>query len=163
MNRVYAIATRGDRAEAAKALQAGISPDQKLKAMDPEIARNQDHDHHDANDSKDVHSVLLHSMTVARAVCLYAVYPPLAQLAWLAYPLSPPSISPVAASSEEQKEYEDNKNEVHFFLQNIIFSLLYIWVHNYYLPAPPPSPRWWKSYIPATLTEMMSGQPFSKY
>src|SRR6478672_667081 len=78
MNRVSALATRGDRAEAAKALQAGISPDQKLKAMDPEIARNQNHDHHDANDSKDVHSVVLHSMTNARAVCLYAVYPPLA-------------------------------------------------------------------------------------
>jgi len=79
MNRVYAIATRGDRAEAAKALQAGISPDQKLKAMDPEIARNQDHDHHDANDSKDVHSVLLHFDDECGAVCLHAVYPPLHQ------------------------------------------------------------------------------------
>jgi hypothetical protein len=29
------------------------------KAMDPEIARNQDYDDHYANDSKDVHSELL--------------------------------------------------------------------------------------------------------
>ena len=33
--------------------------------------------------------------------------------------LSPPPISPIAAPSEEQKEHEDNKNEVHIFLQNI--------------------------------------------
>ena len=33
--------------------------------------------------------------------------------------LSPPPISPIAASSEEQKEHENNKNEVHMFLQNI--------------------------------------------
>ena len=33
--------------------------------------------------------------------------------------LSPPPISPIAAPSEEQKEHEDNKNEIHSFLQNI--------------------------------------------
>ena len=75
----YAMATRADGAEAANALQA---PDQKLKAMDPEIARNQNHDHHDANDSKDVHSDVLHSMTMARAVCLYAVYPAFSSIAF---------------------------------------------------------------------------------
>jgi hypothetical protein len=32
--------------------------------------------------------------------------------------LSPTPISPIAAPSEEQKEHEDNKNEVHIFLQN---------------------------------------------
>jgi hypothetical protein len=32
--------------------------------------------------------------------------------------LSPTPISPIAAPSEEQKENEDNKNEVHIFLQN---------------------------------------------
>src|ERR1700745_4295985 len=31
----------------------------KAKAMDPEIARNQDYDDHYANDSEDVHSALL--------------------------------------------------------------------------------------------------------
>ena len=42
-------------------------------------------------------------------------------------PLSPPSISPIAASSEEQKEYEDNKNEVHIFLPKYrIFSPVYM-------------------------------------
>jgi hypothetical protein len=33
--------------------------------------------------------------------------------------LSPPPISPIAAPSEKQKEHEDNKNEIHSFLQNI--------------------------------------------
>ena len=33
--------------------------------------------------------------------------------------LSPPPISPIAAPSEEQKEHEDNKNEIHSFLQDI--------------------------------------------
>src|SRR5271165_5947160 len=32
--------------------------------------------------------------------------------------LSPPLISPIAAPSEEQEEHEDNKNEIHIFLQN---------------------------------------------
>ncbi len=31
--------------------------------------------------------------------------------------LSPPPISPIATPSEEQKEHEDNKNQVHNFLQ----------------------------------------------
>ena len=61
----FVIATRGDQAEAAKAPQAGFARS-KLKAMDPEIARNQDYDDHDANDGKDVHSVPLHSMMMAR-------------------------------------------------------------------------------------------------
>ena len=53
-------------------------------------------------------------------------------------PLSPPPpISPIAAPSEEQKEHEDNKNEVHIFLQNLWreISLLHMWVHNNYSPA----------------------------
>ena len=33
--------------------------------------------------------------------------------------LSPPPISPIATSSEEQKEHEDNENEIHIFLQNV--------------------------------------------
>ena len=71
-----------------------------------------------------------HFMMMAR-VCLHAMYPS----RWSV--LSPPPISPIAAPSEEQKEHEDNKNEVHIFLQNIWreSSLLYMWVQNYYLPA----------------------------
>src|ERR1700730_13475162 len=43
--------------------------------------------------------------------------------------LSPPPISPIAAPSEEQKEHQDNKNEIHIFLQNIWreISLLHMW------------------------------------
>jgi hypothetical protein len=43
--------------------------------------------------------------------------------------LSPPPISPIAAPSEEQKEHEDNKNEIHIFLQNIAreISPLHMW------------------------------------
>lgn len=43
--------------------------------------------------------------------------------------LSPPPISPIAAPSEEQKEHNDNKNEIHIFLQNILreISLLHMW------------------------------------
>jgi hypothetical protein len=37
--------------------------------------------------------------------------------------LSPPPISPIAAPSEEQKEHEDNKNEVHIFLQKFLREL----------------------------------------
>ena len=33
--------------------------------------------------------------------------------------LTPPPVSPIAAPSEEQKQHEDKKNEVHVFLQNI--------------------------------------------
>jgi hypothetical protein len=52
-----------------------------------------------------------HSMVMARGV--------LARDLSAAYSLlSPTPISPIAAPSEEQKEYEDNKNEVHIFLQN---------------------------------------------
>ena len=52
-----------------------------------------------------------HSMMVARGV--------LARDLSTAYSLLPPTpISPIAAPSEEQKEHEDNKNEVHIFLQN---------------------------------------------
>ena len=40
---------------------------------------------------------------------------------WL---LPPPSISPIAAPSEEQKEHEDDKNKVHVFLQNILRKFL---------------------------------------
>jgi hypothetical protein len=50
----------------------------KAKAMDPEIARNQNYDDHHANDSKDVHSVPLHSIKMERGV-LARRAPPLAQ------------------------------------------------------------------------------------
>jgi hypothetical protein len=45
------------------------SPRSKAKAMDPEIARNQNYDDHYANDSEDVHSALLpfHDDSVRRA------------------------------------------------------------------------------------------------
>jgi hypothetical protein len=33
--------------------------------------------------------------------------------------LSPTRVSPITASSEEQKEYQDDENEAHIFLQNI--------------------------------------------
>lgn len=53
--------------------------------------------------------------------------------------LLPPSpISPVAAPSEEQEEHEDNKNDVHIFLQNIWAGILpsgTSWVQNHYSPA----------------------------
>ena len=50
---------------------------------------------------------------------------------------SPPPISPIAASSEEQKDHEDNKNEIHIFLQNTWrrISLLHMWVQNSDSPA----------------------------
>ena len=64
--------------------------------MDSEIAHNQNYDDHYADDTKDVHSVSLHSM-MARDVHAPA-YLPLAKRV-----LSPPSVSPIAASSEEQK------------------------------------------------------------
>src|ERR1700730_5612869 len=64
----------------------------KAKAMDPEIARNQNYDDHYANDSEDVHSVLLpfHDDTArrARSTSKYKSF------------LSPPPISPIAAPSE---------------------------------------------------------------
>jgi hypothetical protein len=43
-------------------------PDWNLKAMDPEIARNQNYDDHYANDGKDVHFVPLQTMMMARSV-----------------------------------------------------------------------------------------------
>jgi hypothetical protein len=33
--------------------------------------------------------------------------------------LLPPAISPIATASEEQKNNDDNKNEIHSFLQNM--------------------------------------------
>ena len=103
----------------------------KAKAMDPEIARNQNYDDHYANDSEDVHSALLpfhddsarraRSSYVSVAIKLIASF----RHRWLGAAeaskykpfLSPPPISPIAAPSEEQKEHEDNQNEVHIFLQ----------------------------------------------
>src|ERR1700693_3444135 len=43
--------------------------------------------------------------------------------------LSPPPISPIAAPSEDQKEHEDDKNEIHSYLQEVWreVSLLYMW------------------------------------
>ena len=40
----------------------------KAKAVDPEIARNQNYDDHYANDSEDVHSVYSRFMMIARGV-----------------------------------------------------------------------------------------------
>jgi hypothetical protein len=54
----YATPTRGDRAAAAKALKSGFAR-LKAKAMDPEIARNQNYDDHYTNDGKYVHFALL--------------------------------------------------------------------------------------------------------
>jgi hypothetical protein len=45
-----------------------------------------------------------YSLMMAREVCAF---------------LSPPPISPIAAASEDQKQHQDNKNEIHIFLQNI--------------------------------------------
>ena len=105
----------------------------KAKAMDPEIARNQNYDDHYANDSEDVHSALLpfHDDSVRRARSSY-VSIAIKLIAsfrdkWLGAAeackykpfLSPPPISPIAAPSEEQKEHEDNENEIHIFLQNV--------------------------------------------
>jgi hypothetical protein len=44
--------------------------------------------------------------------------------------LSPSPISPITSASEEQKEHENNKNEIHIFLQNIgrEFSFYTYWV-----------------------------------
>jgi len=57
-----------DRVDWRCALVRRDSPEQKLKAMDPEIARNQNYDDHYADDSKDIHPALLplHDMTLAR-------------------------------------------------------------------------------------------------
>ena len=105
----------------------------KAKAMDPEIARNQNYDDHYANDGEDVHSALLpfhddsarraRTPSVSAAIKLIASF----RHRWLGATeaskykpfLSPPPISPIAASSEEQKEHEDNENEIHIFLQNV--------------------------------------------
>jgi len=115
----------------------------KAKAMDPEIARNQNYDDHYANDSEDVHSALLpfHDDSARRARTPYvsAAIKLIASFRhrWLGSTeaskhkslLSPPPISPIAAPSEEQKEHEDNKNEIHIFLQNISreISPLHMW------------------------------------
>ena len=73
-------------------------------------------------------------------------------------PLSPPSISPIAASSEEQKEYEDNKNEVHIFLPKYrIFSPV-IYGCRIIIYQPRRHHRGGGNHIPATLTgDVMSG------
>jgi hypothetical protein len=101
--------------------------------MDPEIARNQNYDDHYANDSEDVHSALLpfHDDSVQRARTASFRHRWLGSTEASKYKslLSPPPISPIAAPSEEQKEHEDNKNEIHIFLQNILreISLLHMW------------------------------------
>ena len=100
--------------------------------MDPEIARNQNYDDHYANDSENVHSALLpfhdDSARRARTPSVSASITLIASFSrWLGSTeaskyeslLSPPPISPIAAPSEEQKDHEDNKNEIHIFLQNI--------------------------------------------
>ena len=116
--------------------------------MDPEIARNQNYDNHYANDREDVHSALLpfhddsvrraRSSNVSAAVKLIASF----RHRWLGATeagkykpfLSPPSISPITSSSEEQKEHENNENEIHIFLQNVRceISHLHMCVQNNY-------------------------------
>jgi hypothetical protein len=110
--------------------------------MDPEIARNQNYDDHYANDSEDVHSALLpfHDDTARRARTTSSFrHRRLGSTDASKYKslLSPPPISPIATSSEEQKDHEDNENEIHIFLQNIWreISLLHMWVQNNYPPA----------------------------
>ena len=94
----------------------------KAKSMHPEIARNQNYDDHYANDSEDVHSALLpfpddsalraRSRYVSAAINLIASF----RHRWLGSTeaskyksfLSPPPVSPIAASSEYQKEHEDD-------------------------------------------------------
>jgi hypothetical protein len=49
----------------------------KAKAMDPEIARNQNYDDHYANDSEDVHSAYSRSMMIVRRVLARLMYPSL--------------------------------------------------------------------------------------
>src|SRR5260370_41131370 len=92
----------------------------KAKAMDPEIARNQNYDDHYANDSEDVHSALLpfhdDSARRARTPSVSASIKLIASFhhRWLGSTeaskyeslLSPPPISPIAAPSEEQKDHE---------------------------------------------------------
>src|SRR6202035_2101779 len=47
--------------------------------------------------------------------------------------LPPPAISPIATASEEQKNNDDNKNEIHSFLQNISWGHFpYTWLWNNY-------------------------------
>jgi hypothetical protein len=108
--------------------------------MDPEIACNQKYHDHDANDSKDIHFALLRlhddggrfARTPYLSDCTklrrHSVVAGSVRRSLNEYKslLSPPPISPIAAPSEEQKEHEYNKNEVHSFLQNILweFSLL---------------------------------------
>jgi hypothetical protein len=119
--------------------------------MDPEIAGDQNYDDHYANDSEDVHSALLpfhddsarhaRSRYVSAAIKLLASF----RHRWLGATkaskyksfLSPPPISPIAAPSEEEKDHEDNKNEIHSFLQSFCreISLLHMWVQNNYSPA----------------------------
>src|SRR4029077_18219300 len=97
---------------------------------------------HYANDSEDVHSALLpfHDDTARRARTTSASaaikliasfrYRRLGSTDASKYEslLSPPPISPIAAPSEEQKDHEENKNEIHIFLQNIWeISLLHMW------------------------------------
>jgi len=51
--------------------------------------------------------------------------------------LSPPAISVIATTSEEDENHHDNQNGCHSFLQNMHqgISLLYIWVRNNYLTS----------------------------
>jgi hypothetical protein len=45
--------------------------------MDPEIARNQNYDHHYANDGEDIHLCYSCSMMKARGMLARLIYPPL--------------------------------------------------------------------------------------
>ena len=93
--------------------------------MDSEIAGNQNYDDHYANNCKDVHSALL-PLHDGDARCARAMYQPLFIGGSVRRRprcgnvlLSPTPISPIATPTEEQEEHENNKNEVHIFLQNI--------------------------------------------
>jgi len=94
----------------------------KVDDMYPEVSGNQNYDDHYANDSEDVHSALLpfHDDSARRARSPYvsAAIKLLASFRhrWLGSTeaskyksfLSPPPVSPIAASSEYQKEHEDD-------------------------------------------------------
>jgi hypothetical protein len=101
--------------------------------MDSKVARNQNYDDHYANDSEDVHSALLpfHDDSAQRAhtASFRDRWLDSTEASKYKSLLSPPPIPQIAAPSEEEKEHEDNKNEIHIFLQKIWRenSLLHMW------------------------------------
>jgi hypothetical protein len=101
--------------------------------MDPEVTRNENYNDHYANDSKNVHSAALtvdndNGARFVRAPCVsppsgrwrHPVIAGLIRRKPRKYKsvLTPTPVSPISASSEEQKDHQDDENEVHIFLQN---------------------------------------------